>query len=305
MNEFLVDNQLVLLSPRAGGAALVAARSNSGRSIKSDVFFGDDGDHVSALNGPPDDDEVSLADKLSSTDKLSLSRAAWNVFWPSLTTIELLPIHEGESWYKHVLGLQGTASSLVESVGDVLDLLPETLSALNSKMEDSFLSKDNWDKDAERLDSAVSAVEQLVVGRASETARNAFTLRFGSVLNAINSIKESLGDLQIDVGHLSRSNSQPEDLESRLRGLAVKVAATVRASSDHALAHRIQLEERLDALESSVPTPPAAEDALGDIFADTYVVYVIASDVPPGTLSTIGLARDSHGQSKSHQDSSH
>ena len=229
------------------------------------MFFGnDDGDHVSALKGPPHDDEASLANKLSPSDKLSLSRAAWNAFRPSLSTIELLPIHEGELWYKHVLGLQGTAStSLVESVGDVLDLLPQTLSALvDSKMEDSFLSKDDWDKEAERLDSAVSAVEHLVIGQAWETALNAFTLRFGSVLHAINSIKESLGDLQIDVGHLSHSNSQPEDSESCLHGLAVKVAATVRASSDHALAYRVQLGERLDTLESSGPTPPAAKDAL-------------------------------------------
>eukprot|EP00804_Cyclotella_cryptica_P009189 CCRYP_003239-RA/>CCRYP_003239-RA protein AED:0.99 eAED:1.00 QI:0/-1/0/1/-1/1/1/0/376 len=178
-------------------------------------------------------------------------------------------LHELEPWYKPVSALQGTALSLVDSINDVIGLLPQTLQGMDAKMERTFVSKNEWNSEAERVETQVSALESLLFGTTMESSRSVFALRFGSVLQSITHLKDNITAMKLDVSAL-QANVQSIDIDARLHGLAHKAAATVRAASDHAYAHRVELEDRLNDLESRMVSSRANEsassDPLGDVF---------------------------------------
>ena len=267
---FLSDNDLVILTPLAATSADSAPEDDP---LRGNMFFADEDnrDQISELKGPPDADDVSVAVQSQSerSKHLKLSREAWNIFRPSVIATELSALHESEPWFKHVSALQGTAASVVESVCDVIDLLPETLQGLDDKMTRAFVSKDQWNTEAERVESQVSTLESLVFGTAMESTRSAFALRFGSVLESVTSLKDNVTAMKLDVSDL-QSKFGEMDIDGRLHALSRKAAATVRAASDHALAHRIELEDRINDLDermlagASIGQTP---DDLGDVFA--------------------------------------
>eukprot|EP00804_Cyclotella_cryptica_P022762 CCRYP_004989-RA/>CCRYP_004989-RA protein AED:0.81 eAED:0.69 QI:0/0/0/0.5/1/1/2/0/695 len=271
LHSFLVDNGLVVLTLLAATSNASAMQVDHFESLQDDMFFAeaeDEHDQISELNSSNEPSETEQLRSLR-LEQLKLSRAAWNAFKPTIVSFALPDLHELEPWYKPMSALQGTALSLVDSVNDVIGLLPQTLQSLDVKMECTFVSKNEWNSEAERVETQVSALESLLFGTAMESSRSAFALRFGSVLQSITHLKDNIAAMKLDVS-ARQANVQSIDIDARLHGLAHKAAAMVRAASDHAYAHRIELEDRLSDLESRMVSSRSNEssssDPLGGVF---------------------------------------
>ena len=134
-------------------AVLGGGATGGGRHV--DVFFSEDqDDQVSNLQDPAE--QQSDAPE----SRLALSRSAWRSFRPLLVQTEIGARHESESWYKYVANLQETAASVVSSMSDVLEVIPESLHALDSKVEQFFVTKTQMEDDY--LTPLMESQEQLL-----------------------------------------------------------------------------------------------------------------------------------------------
>jgi hypothetical protein len=268
-------------------------------AVGSSFFFGDGDSATKALLASPRGrlkrGDISPSPSLLSfksldpvasvLSSLSFSRDAWNALRPEVVE-STLEGGEDNTLFKPMLVLQQNVKTLSTSVEGILDKLPVALDHLDSKAEAVFATKTSVQQAVAPvgdLKGRMTVLSSLVQGSMALTDVEEFSRHYGCVLGCFYRLKETINDLAETVDSTPH-HADPQGLDQRFLDFATKAANAVRAASDHAMAERLGLMQRIEALEQHQGQPKGSGASVDDIFANV-ITGVKPSKVPPVSVT--------------------
>jgi hypothetical protein len=224
------------------------------------IFFPpgeDDEDAVSALPGPdPLDDDRGTRSKSSIVSQgtvLSFSQCQWLNMKPVLTFGDWPDTYESEPWFKYVMQARKSMEAVASSLDSVLDSLPKALDALDTKMEEQFVSKRDLPadlaSDVRDLTKQLEFVSEFLWGYSSSPIRAQFVSDHGAVLGAVVKAIKELEVLRSELNSAKSDSVHKDQLEVKLLEVSTKAAETITLISDQATAQLVALTDRVAWLE--------------------------------------------------------
>lgn len=248
-----------------------------------------------ALRDPTGSNEFFGGDSTShSLVSLSSASVLWKKFRPRDLWNQELPYHPEAAWFPHMDSAYKSYRALHDSFTQVLEQLPRSFDALQTKLEENTVSyRDFTTQAVQPVKRLMAQFEDLSLATLGDSdgvySPSAFWAGDGSLADYVESLGERLQSME------ERFNSSASaSVLVQMRDLAARVGEGMLATSTRAVQAEHQLEARIAALEqcmaSAQPSVGVASDPAA-VFASSFQGLGTNSSLPVASSSSDILGR--------------